>query len=93
MGGGRPPPREGRLEPPGAGRGGEDPPLEASWRELSPGTPWTVLGPRDLRHVVPRTAGEDGFLWIAAVQREVLCDGCPPATEQESWFPSSPSRR
>lgn len=40
--------------------------------------------------MVPRTSGEDGFLWIAAVQRGVLCDGRLPATEQESWFPSTP---
>ena len=26
---------------------------------------------------------------IAAAQRGVLCDGHPPATEQESWFPST----
>ena len=35
----------------------------------------------------PQTCGL--HMWIAAVQRGVLCDGRPPATEQESWFPST----
>ena len=65
--GGRQPQAQGRLEPPEAGRGGKDPPLEP----LEGAWPWDTL----TSDVWSPALGEDGCLLLKASRFVLICYG------------------